>query len=366
MISRFKKSIWTALNCACLIILVACVRNGVISNTVSPQPSITNDPPTNHPELTQDQILSLESLKRVDDYPLYIMHYFADYVTRQPFSAYLPNQKRVHIDQGGKNPVNDWSCSLFAALGNPEMPLFGRNFDWRYSPALLLFTYPKLGNASVSLVDIEYLVADQAEYLLELPFELRLPLLAAPEWPFDGMNACGLVIGMAAVPSSGAIQTDPQKTSIGSLGIIREILDHTCTVEEAIELMEAFNIRWDDGPELHYLIADVSGEAVLVEFLQGEIQVFPNQGSWHQATNFLLSESQSVPDGICNRYDAISEFMMDNSGKLTSKQAMSLLSQVSQDSTQWSVVYNLMSGEIQLAIGRNYDRPYTFDLEMYK
>ena len=50
-------------------------------------------------------------------------------------------------------------CSLFAALGDPENRLFGRNFDWRYSPALLLFTDRPAGGgyASVSMVDIAYL-----------------------------------------------------------------------------------------------------------------------------------------------------------------------------------------------------------------
>jgi hypothetical protein len=32
--------------------------------------------------------------------------------------------------------------------------LFGRNFDYYYSPALLLFTRPPAGYASVSMVDL--------------------------------------------------------------------------------------------------------------------------------------------------------------------------------------------------------------------
>ena len=45
--------------------------------------------------------------------------------------------------------------------------VYGRNFDWQYSPALLLFTNPPDGYASVSMVDIEYLVgAENTEGLL--------------------------------------------------------------------------------------------------------------------------------------------------------------------------------------------------------
>lgn len=366
MTSSVNKSVWAALICTCLILSAACAKSESIPPSIPLQPSVTKISATKHPEFTQDQILSLESLEKVDEYPLYIMHYYADYENRRSFSGYLPNQKKLKLDHNAKKSVNPWSCSLFAAFGDPEYPLFGRNFDWRYSPALLLYTHPKDGNASVSMVDIEYLVAEEANNLLEIPIEMRLPLLAAPEWPFDGMNACGLVIGMAAVPSGGAERTESQKPDIGSLEIIREILDHTCTVDEAIELLEAYNVIWDGGPALHYLIADGSGKAVLIEFLQGEIQVIPDKGSWHQATNFLLSTSSGTQYGICDRYDTISDFLLDKSGILKPKQAMALLSQVSQDSTQWSVVYNITNGEIQIVMGKHFGLPHTFQLDMDK
>lgn len=359
-----KKSVLVVLTCTCLIITAACAGCDALPNLKTTQPTITRIPPTNHPELTQDQILTLDSLEKLDDYPLYVMHYYADYETRQSFSTFFENPKVIPTNQREENVVNSWMCSLFAAFGDPEHPLFGRNFDWRYSPALLLYTYPQKGNTSVSLVDIEYLVADQAVNLLDLTYEQRLSLLAAPAWPFDGMNACGLAIGMAAVPSRESGPTDSQRPDIGSLGIIREILDHTCTVDEAINLMNTFNILWDGGPALHYLIADRFGEAVLVEFLEGEIQIIPNQKPWHQATNFLLSERSNTSQDNYNRYDAISEFLMDKSGKLTSEQAMTLLSIVSQDSTQWSSVYNLKSGEIQIAIGKHYEHPFTFQIRI--
>lgn len=364
---RFKNFVLAILTCTCLISTVACAGSKAILTTNTAQPSITTIPPTKHPELSQDQLLTLNSLEKVDDYPLYVMRYYAEYEIHQSFSMDLPYQESMQRDSGRTQyTVNNWGCSLFAALGDPEQPLFGRNFDWRYSPALLLYTYPKVGNASVSVVDIEYLVADDASHIMELPFEKRLPLLAAPEWPFDGMNTCGLAIGMAAVPYREGERVESQKPNIGSLEIIREILDHACTIDEAIELMNAYKIRWDGGPALHYLIADGSGEAVLIEFLEGEIQIMTNQKPWHQATNFLLSEISSATNGICYRYDAISGYLIDKAGSLTSNQAMALLSKVSQDSTQWSIVYNLMSGEIQVSIGKRFEHPYTFQLTMKK
>ena len=51
----------------------------------------------------------------------------------------------------------EWSCTLFAALGDPNDLYFGRNFDREFSPTLLLFNHPKDGYSSVSMVDISYL-----------------------------------------------------------------------------------------------------------------------------------------------------------------------------------------------------------------
>jgi hypothetical protein len=45
---------------------------------------------------------------------------------------------------------------------------------------------------------------------------------------------------------------------------------------------------------------------------------------------------------------------------------MSLLKDTSQDHTTWSVVYNLENGQINLVMGKNYDRVHTFNLKMKK
>jgi hypothetical protein len=352
-----------------ILTLHACQSNS-LPTTVTPSlppplPATTNPVPTHPLGLTQDQILTLESLQMVDEYPLYVMHYYADHETSELPADVQWDVPRATVSQGNdQDSKGNWGCSLFAAFGDVQQPLFGRNFDWDYSPVMLLYTHPKLSHTSVSLVDLTYLVGDQADQLLDLPFEQRLPLLQAPDWPFDGMNDCGLVIGMAAVPASQEPQIDPQKTSIGSLQIMREILDHACTVDEAVELMDSYNISLEGGPELHYLIAEGSGRAVLVEYFQGSMRIIPNQNPWHLATNFYISAAGNNPQGVCHRYDTIAGVMQDNSGKLSSQQAMHLLSQVSQDMTQWSVVYNAVNGEVQIVVGRDYADPYPFELEM--
>ena len=70
----------------------------------------------------------------------------------------------------------------------------------------------------------------------DLPIEEQTGLLDAPYLPFDGMNEYGLAIGMAAVPP-GNMRPDADKETIGSLGIIRQMLDHARTVDEAVDIM---------------------------------------------------------------------------------------------------------------------------------
>jgi len=141
--------------------------------------------------LSREAYATLNSLEIVDDYPLYTMRYYGSYETEPVSFEGIPQRTR-----GGLSyiPISSWACSLFSALGNPETMLLGRNFDWEYSPALLLFTDPPDGFASVSMVDIAYVgfEDDEIHRLIELPLEQRTGLLLTPFIPFDGMNACGL------------------------------------------------------------------------------------------------------------------------------------------------------------------------------
>ena len=139
------------------------------------------------------------------------------------------------------------------------------------------------------MVDIAYFGFDDGTVdLTALPLAERRALLEAPGWPFDGMNEAGVAVGMAAVPTADE-RSDRGKPAIGSLGVMREVLDHAGSVDEAVAILSSYNIDWEGGPPLHYLVADRTGRAALVEFHGGRIAVLPNAGPWHAATNFTIS-----------------------------------------------------------------------------
>ena len=353
-------------------IVVAMIALALLVSCGKAEPTLTLAPPTATPTVAptesatptlrpstplglnsaEAEAATLNSLEQVDDHPLYTMHYYGAY------------NQRVSLTEGVEWLASadlPWACSLFAALGDADNMLYGRNFDWEYSPALLLFTDPPDGYASVSMVDIAYLGfgGDKAGTLLDLPLAERRSLLDAPFLPFDGLNEHGLAIGMAAVPP-GQMQPDPGKETIGSLGVIRQMLDRAASVDEAIAILQSYNVDFSGGPPVHYLMADASGRAMLIEFYQGEMVVIPNETPWHVATNFLRTSVGESAAGECRRYDQLSQRLAEIEGRMTTQDAIDLLAKVAQEGTQWSIVYGISSGDINVTMGREYDSLRTF------
>jgi hypothetical protein len=310
--------------------------------------------------LTPLEEKSLQSLVKVNDFPFYTMTYYGAYPSH---SAKAP--KPGSAPKAGEK----WACSLFAALGDPDNRVYGRNFDWIYSPVLLLFTYPPDGYASVSMVDLAYLGFPRDEFLIldQLPLVKRWLLVRGVQLPFDGMNAYGLVVGMATVPD---VELPPiaGKKIVDTTEIIREMLDHSRTVDEAVALMEKHHVAMRSGLMLHYLIADATGKAVLVEYNQGRMHVIPNDQPWHLSTNFLVTNVK-YPRGQCPRYDKIGKRLLKTAGRLSGPEALNLLDKISNRSsegvrTQWSVVYGMNNGTIHVVLDRKFNRTYSFQLEM--
>ncbi len=319
-----------------------------------PTTPVPTQSPTPSGGLSADESTTLNSLQMVDDYPFFVMHYAGGYE--------FPRTSRL-LDHD-----TDIGCSLFAAFGEGSNPLYGRNFDWDYSPILMLFTDPPDGYASVSMVALTFFGLEAADLKSTAGMSpaIQTILLDTPALPFDGMNEYGLTIGMAAIPDEYADDAtqDAAKPTVGSVEVIRQMLDHARNVDEALVVLGDYNIDFTGGPPIHYLLADPSGKAVLVEFYQNELIQLPNEDPWHLATNHLRCIAEG--DGGCWRYHILSIELSSAGGNLDDGEVMGLLSSVSQGSTQWSSVYNLSSGDIHVVIGRDYQESYTFNLELIK
>lgn len=293
---------------------------------------------------------TLESFKKIDEHPLFEMKFYGDYDADTPLLSHMDN---------GTN-ASGWACSLFVSFGKDGSAMYGRNFDWQNNPALLLHTHPSDGYASVSMVDISYLGFTRKDEKFKT-VQGRKALLSAPMLPFDGMNEHGLTVGMAAVGNTD-VPVDPDKPTVGSLQIIRLMLDQTKTVDEALTLLLNYNIKSRGGPQIHYLIADAKGQSALVELKDGQTHIMRGDGSWQSATNFYLT-GQKSPLKQCPRFAKINRSMQDNQGSLTKLQSMMLLKNVAQKTTRWSTVFDMKARTATISMSRNYGKRYEFSVQ---
>ena len=304
-----------------------------------------------------DRLKTIHSLEKVDDFPLYVMYFFGDYNIPDyaPKGSVPPNQQIAN--QPGSPPLPLWACTCFAAKTEKGSQPLGRNFDWGSHPALLLFTDPPGRYSSVSMVDISYLGYSKSDDPQKNPGALMM----SPFLPFDGMNEKGLAIGMMALPSANG-PNDPKKRTVNSLMIIRLMLDYAQNVDEAIAIMRNFNIDFQGGPPLHYFITDRSGKSAVVEFVDEKISVLPNNHPWQAATNFIITGlSPETSRASCWRYKKVWETLENRPHMPNPREALSLLEDVSQGNTIWSVVYDTASLDFLVVMGKKYDQVHEFN-----
>lgn len=324
-----------------------------------------------------NELRTLLSLEKIDDYGAYQMTYYGDYgfdeflevgaSSDEDIEKFVTKRllKGMPVDLG----VTGDGCTAFVTKNEKGEVIYGRNFDFLYAPSLQLYTEPEDGYKSVSTVNLSF--AGYSENTLpDSSLFDKFLTLASPFLPFDGMNEKGLAIALLAVPEAEP-PYDSNKITLNTTTAIRLVLDNAATVEEAVELLRNYNIYFSGDVECHYLIADASGDSVIVEFYDGELQVVESENDYQIATNFIAYNDLNIGEGFTEfeRYDAVEKELRENNGILNEKDVISLLAKVGVqdgevDKLQWSVVYNLTTGEVRLFIHRDTNNITTTKLEM--
>jgi penicillin V acylase-like amidase (Ntn superfamily) len=319
----------------------------------------------------RSEVSTLSTLKQVNSYPFYTMTYDGDY----GFDDFL--KQGAHSDRDIEKfvtsrllkgipiqfNVTGAGCSAFAAKNGQGEALYGRNFDFKYTPSLLVKTKPENGYASVSMVNLSF--AGYTKENLPKPQQTSSFLtLAAPYLPFDGMNEKGVAMALLAVP---AVQTpqDKDKVTLNTTAMIRLVLDKAANVDEAVALMEKYNIYFSGDVKCHYLIEDASGKSVVVEYWNNKLQTVKTNESYQVSTNFIQYGGINLGEGYTEfkRYDIIHNSLSKTNGVLNEKEAMAVLKSAGQESTQWSAVYNLKELKGEVCIAGDYSHPYSFSLK---
>lgn len=326
-----------------------------------------------------NELRSLVSLKKIDDYGMYQMVYYGDYgfddflkvgaASDADIEAFVTSRllKGLPIDLG----VTGDGCTAFVTKNDNGDILFGRNFDFLYAPSLQLFTNPENGYASVSTVNLSF-AGYSEDYLPDrLNFNSFLTL-AAPFLPFDGMNEKGVAIALLAVP-----QAQPpysvDRVTLNTTTAIRLVLDKAATTDEAIALLQQYNIYFSGDVTCHYLISDAKGHSVIVEYYDNAIQVVETDEEYLIASNFIAYNDLNIGEGFTEfeRYDTVLTVIKENSGVLDEDTAIDLLAKIGvmdgkTDKLQWSVLYNLTTGDGRIFANRKIDNISYFHLNIAK
>lgn len=322
-----------------------------------------------------NELRSLMSLKKIDNYGMYQMTYYGDYGFDDFLEVGASNDadietfvtkrllKGLPIDLG----VTGDGCTAFVVKNGNGNILFGRNFDFTYAPSLQLYTTPDNGYASVSTVNLAFAGYSENNLPDGSFFDCFLTL-AAPFLPFDGMNEKGLAIALLAVPEAD-VPYDPDKITLNTTTAIRLVLDKAATVEEAVDLLKQYNIYFSGGIECHYLIADASGHSVIVEFVNQELCVVGTEAEYQIASNFIAYDGLNIGEGFTEfeRYDKVQNAIEANNGILEANQAVQLLADIGvfdgdTDKLQWSVLYNLTTGDGAIFANRKANDLINFQL----
>ncbi len=321
-----------------------------------------------------NEMKTLSTLKKVDDYPIYTMTYTGDYGFDDFLKTGASSDKDIEkfIAERLLKGLNlnlraaGGGGTAFTAQDEEGRRIYARSFDLSYAPSLLLFTDPEEGYASVSTVNLTY--AGYTKDKLPGGFSPdSFMALAAPYLPFDGMNEKGLAVSLLAVPEAKGT-SDPKLITLNTTASIRLLLDKAATADQAVELLDHFNIYFPDGAGCHYLISDASGKSVIVEYWNGKLQEITGTGNYQIASNFIAYNDLGKGGSGSAGYEAVENKLKPAGGVISEQSAMDLLQSAAavsggKDKLQWSIVYNQTDLTGGICVHGNTGNIYYFSLK---
>lgn len=340
--------------------------------------------------LWTNQLESIRSVEKVTE-DFYTMDYTYDYdidellerglnstVGLMLYGAYNTMGESVKNRIAALTP--NFGCTTFNSVNSEGEYLFSRNYDYMESPGMLVWTHPKDGYASVSNVSLYFLLYSRDRGFLPEDEFASLFTLLAPYIPVDGMNEKGLSVGVLELENDPTFQISDKK-ALTTTTMVRAVLDKAATVDEAIAIFNKYDMRdlYFDACTYHYQIADANGNSVVIEYVDGKINlIYPekkigNLTDYISAANYYLTPGVYDPNGLgYDRVETVYSALNASKGLTSENQAMNILESASVKdmdmngyicSTLWSAVYNTHDLSIDICVNNNYSEVYRFSLD---
>lgn len=257
-----------------------------------------------------------------------------------------------------------FGCSTLSTTTSDGNQLFGRNFDWSRCNALVVKNQPKNGYESISTVNTDF-IRQGAGFASAFLSGDRM-LLAAVYAPLDGMNEKGYAISVNMISDGKSINQNTDKPDLTTTTAVRLLLNRAANVDEALKLLEQYDMHSSMGMMVHFAMTDRSGKSVVVEYIDNQMSVVETP----VVTNFYLTPGDSYGIGTEQSMERYNILMEKISGQtLTESGVRDALDRVSKDNfvdsatTEWSIVFNLNAGKAVYYHREDFGRGYEFHLD---
>ena len=238
-------------------------------------------------------------------------------------------------------PVGDYreGCSVLSAQSADGSHLWGRNYDWTDSVPIIVRHIPKEGYTSLSTCDFRNITGNGKT--LPKGMMNQMLAIAALYVPLDGVNEAGLCVADLEVNEGGMPDPDTEKPDLTVTTAIRLLLDRAATVDEALAMLERYDIHPSGGISHHLAISDASGKSAAVEFTRDGFTAVDAAA----VTNFNLANGDTSAGGESaeERYNYLMGFLL-SSATPTAEDVKNAMSHVAQYDTgwitQWSMIYD--------------------------
>ena len=213
-------------------------------------------------------------------------------------------------------------------------------------------------------------------------------LMALPYVPLDGMNEDGFAVSVLKLDGDYTQQEEVGKKKIFTTVAMRMLLDKAGSVDEAIELLEQYNMCSDKvQASYHFFLADAKGNYAIVEYTADpngsskphKMEVLKDNDAYRYVTNFYVAPSMADTEHGINhsqhgmaRYETLRNKLQEMNYRLTPTQGMELLKAVAQGPenpelstgfTQWSEMYNLSKKTVTLSILREFEHNFVLGIQ---
>ncbi|HYO21283.1 MAG TPA: linear amide C-N hydrolase [Flavisolibacter sp.] len=251
------------------------------------------------------------------------------------------------------NAPFSFACSTFLLAKDGSL-VFGRNYDWVSGNGMVVVNARGLQKTSLVLQGEK--TTSWTSKCGSITFNQF-----GKEFPHGGINEKGLVVELMWLNET----TYPDADGRGALNELQWIqyqLDNFATVDEVIGSNRSVRISKSNAVPLHYLVADASGNAATIEFINGQMVAHKGKDLRYPVlTNTPYAEAlkqttekqgaSSFENNSIDRFATacrmVQDFQKPTFQGNPVDYAFGILDKIAQgDYTKWKIVYDITAREI--------------------